>query len=414
MKLRSSIATLLSIITCGAALAAESTESTRAPASTTIPVPESTVPRSALRDSQSESPVEPKGRLSELGIDFTAIYKFEYRETVAGGIQKGAQTLGNLDLRTAIDMEKLVGARGLSAFVYVLGNHGGDDSLYAGDTQVTSNIEAPSDFVRVYEAWVQQLLFEKRVSILAGLHDLNSEFYVTDTSALFFNSSFGVGKELAQTGANGPSIFPVTAPALRLRIEPTPDFYLQVGVFNAISGNPDTLHGTHARLSPDDGLLTISEAAYVLNGEDVLTFKYGVGFWQYSKAPNSGTYFLIDQTLSKNVGSFLRYGIAAADENEVAKNLSAGFVLNGSLFGREKDKLGIAFTSAFVSEKHRNDEAAAGNDLAETETVLELNYRWEIMEGVALQPDYQYVFNPSMSKEISFASVIAARLELSY
>jgi porin len=48
-----------------------------------------------------------------------------------------------------------------------------------------------------------------------GLYDLNSEFDVIEAAALFLNPSHGIGPDFAQSGRNGPSIFPVTSLAIR-------------------------------------------------------------------------------------------------------------------------------------------------------------------------------------------------------
>ena len=52
-----------------------------------------------------------------------------------------------------------------------LGNQGGDPSRHIGDAQIVSNIET-FDTWRLYEAWVEQQLFEEKLSLLAGLYDL--------------------------------------------------------------------------------------------------------------------------------------------------------------------------------------------------------------------------------------------------
>src|SRR5262249_4533294 len=133
----------------------------------------------------------PRKTLSDHGIDLALIYKGEVNRNFSGGIKQATNYLGNMDFRVSIDGEKLAGWKGGSAFFYIWGDHGGDPSKNVGDAQVTSNIETAVNTVKLYEAWVQQLAFEDRVSILFGLHDLNSEFYSTDTTALFFNSTFG-------------------------------------------------------------------------------------------------------------------------------------------------------------------------------------------------------------------------------
>ncbi|MFO7314738.1 carbohydrate porin [Rhodothermus marinus] len=102
-------------------------------------------------------------------------------------------------------------------FLYGLGNQGGSISARVGDAQGVSNIEAPTSW-RLYEAFVEHVTATGRLSVLAGLYDLNSEFDVLPAAGLFINSSFGIGAELAASRPQGPSIFPVTSPGLRLRL----------------------------------------------------------------------------------------------------------------------------------------------------------------------------------------------------
>jgi carbohydrate-selective porin OprB len=170
--------------------------------------------------------------LADLGIDLSVIFKGDLNQTVAGGVDRRMTKLANLDIKFNLDGDKLLGWPGSSAFVYLLANHGGHPSEHAGDEQGADNIETGERIAKVYELWMQQVLIDGKLSLLLGMHDLNSEFYVTETSGLFLNSGFGVGTELAATGANGPSIFPIPAPSLRLKFEPTPSIYLQAAAFD--------------------------------------------------------------------------------------------------------------------------------------------------------------------------------------
>ncbi len=420
---------------------ARANDSERDPASSVIQTPDSTT-RSAQRESAKDVPLEKSAdrprltgdwngartRLADQGLELNFIYKFEYNETLAGGLNRGAKTLGNFDARAALDLEKLAGLKGASVFLYGLGNHGGDPSKNIGDNQVSSSIETPVDTFRLYEAWFQQLFFDDKASLLAGLHDLNSEFYATDSSGLFFNSSFGVGRELSQTGVNGPSIFPVTAPSLRLRAEPSKSCYAQVALFNGVAGQMGEPHGTHMRVSPDDdGLLQIGEVGYNRveeEGSTELPVKYAVGAWSYSKSIddvsgskktlNSGAYLLIDQSISDYFAIFIRAGLANPDANTVASDHQAGIVTQGLFPGRSEDRAGVAFTTVTFSEPYRQARARAGNDVLATETSIELNYRAILGNGLVIQPDFQYILTPSGSTTVPFASVFAVRVEFNF
>jgi porin len=281
-------------------------------------------------------------------------------------------------------------------------------------------------FTRVYEAWAQQLFLDDKVSLLVGLHDLNSEFYVTDTSGLFFNSSFGVGKDLSQTAVNGPSIFPNAAAAIRLRVEPTKSFYLETALFNAQAGDPAQPQGTHFRLGANDGQLFITEAAYFRGRSEgqKLYGKYGLGVWSYTRtfdnlaqtvtdssgnevplqSTSRGAYFLGEQAVSELASIFLRYGVASTDTNAVSRCLGTGVVFTGLLPSRDRDRFGLALARSTLGE------SSGGG----AETTYEANYRVELIPGVALQPDLQYIVHPSADITIDNALVGAFRVELSF
>lgn len=381
-------------------------------------------------------------RLSERGFDFAAIYKVEGGRLLGGGLEDHSWVMHNLDLRLSVDAAKLAGWTGTSFFFYGLGDWGADDghtpSRYIGDAQGTSNIETRTDSFKLYEAWAQHLFAEDRVSILFGLHDLNSEFYVTDTSSLFFNASFGVGRELSQTGVNGPAIFPTTSTALRLRVEPSKSWAVQLAVFDAQAGDPSEPKGTSLRYSPHDGTLLIAEVDYFVGRDSEKPSetpgKYGVGAWGYSRtfnhlsetvttadgtegaaqAASSGAYVFADQNLSKNVSLFVRHGVASTATNPAGTNTSAGIVARGLIPFRENDKWGLALTQSTPGLEYRSSLGAQGTSLAGDEVTYESTYRAEISPGFAVIPDFQYVVHPGYSATTTAAQVGSVRVELSF
>jgi porin len=77
---------------------------------------------------------------------------------------------------------------------------------------------------------------------------LNSEFDAIESAKLFVNPSHGIGADFAQTGLNGPSIFPFAGLAVRLRAERGP-FSVQVAALDAVPGDPD--RRTHSGIDLD-------------------------------------------------------------------------------------------------------------------------------------------------------------------
>ncbi|MBS1986078.1 MAG: carbohydrate porin [Bdellovibrionales bacterium] len=362
--------------------------------------------------------------LARAEISASVGYKGEVNSTFAGGAKTGTTYLDNLDLKLSGNA-KAVGAPGLSFLIHALGNHGGDPTEYVGDAQSTSNIESPDTF-KLYQVWLQQNLYDDSLSFLAGLYDLNGEFYVTNSSGVLLNSSFGVGKDLSQTGKNGPSVFPTTSLALRMRLKLQQDIYLQTGVFDGTAGNPDKVYGTHIHTpNADDGFLLISEFGYAHEGEDHPA-KYALGVWTYTAtfdhlsrvdihgdvipSTNYGVYLLGDQSLGSGWSTFGRVGLASEKVNPFKMNWALGVNAKGLIPSRDSDTLAFGITQVRMGNAYR--EVNPGTLAAET--AFELSYRCEFYSHFALQPDLQWVQHPSANPDIHNAWVGALRVEALY
>ncbi|HEY5627542.1 MAG TPA: carbohydrate porin, partial [Nitrospira sp.] len=144
------------------------------------------------------------------GIGMETVNTNDVLSTVSGGIRRTTDVAGDLDLLLTVDAEKLQGWKGATFFLYGLGLYGANPSQNVGDVQGVSNIGSPNDW-KLFEAWYQQNVFQERLSILAGLYDVTSEFdVVRSSSELFVHGSFGTGPDLGLSGKNGPSTFPTT------------------------------------------------------------------------------------------------------------------------------------------------------------------------------------------------------------
>ena len=107
------------------------------------------------------------------GLDFEMAYISDLFSNVSGGIKRKTGYLDNVDLLLDVDLEASTGWIGVTANLHIIGDNGVDPTAFVGGLQGTSNIESP-DTWKVYEAWIQQNLFNNKFSLLAGLYDLNS------------------------------------------------------------------------------------------------------------------------------------------------------------------------------------------------------------------------------------------------
>jgi len=337
--------------------------------------------------------------LDDGGITIEGAYTGEFVRDFSGGTPGGSNIIyeDNLDLSITFDSEKMGLWSGGTLFVYGLHNHGGDPSgNVIGDLQTASNIEAPDNFL-VQEAWYEQQFSDGLISILLGLHDLNSEFYASDYGSLFINSSFGIGPDMSANVAL--SIFPKAGLTARVRVAPTDNIYVQAAIYD---GDPST-RALHA----SEGKLMIGEA-----GLSSTTGTYKLGYWNHSanitvgaRTYNNdyGLYGIIDQELmhfdgDSAIGAFFQYGWAPAARNTVTRYIGGGLHLHGLIPSRDEDDIGIAVARA---DTH-----------LDAETTLELTYRLVLTPWLAIQPSYQIIQNLGGDATIPRAKVGLLRFEI--
>ena len=332
-------------------------------------------------------------------IKTSVIYDGAAFEDLAGGLRRGGTFLGTLRIQLTF------ARRGFTIFVEGLNIHGGRPVDFAGDAQGVSNLAAPSGS-RIEEAWIQQTLFDARVSILAGRYDLNTEFDRSQSSGLFLNSSFGIGPEFSQ---NGPSIYPATSFGARIAYRPVRSVLLRVARFNDLSiaeaafldrpssGNERRSH--HLRIGRLAGLTPYES-------------KIAVGAWQFTSGGSSGMYVAADHTLyasprekARRIAAFGQLGFDRAHDDRFARYTGFGLVMSAPFRGRDNDEIGLAVASAL-------NHAAAAFD-AKGETTVEGTYLMPIHSHLAIQPDIQYVIHPD-SRRTRNALVALLQFEVSF
>jgi porin len=372
--------------------------------------------------------------LSQNGINVELVYKYEAGRNLSGGLKVESFSHWNFDARLALNTEKMnFWPRGQFSLTF-MANRGQNPGESVGDIQLSSNIDTSPDFSRIYEAWYEHQFAWQSASLLFGLRDLNAEFYVTNTSLSLLNASFGIGYELAQTGPRGPSIFPVTAPAIRLKLDPFNSTTFRLASFSAMSGDVNYPDGTHIRLTKEDGLLVISELQWQnqanLGSAEIFT-QYAIGLWTYTQpvdrldktttipemteqVSNSGFYFLTDKSFNDRLSVFLRLGFARPEVNQVQRNVSIGCAVKAPVRHRSNDVFAMGITQIAASNAHRSVSTIDGKNIANDETTLEITYRYQALPGVVIQPDLQYVDAPSFSREVSHATSVFGRIELEF
>jgi len=358
-------------------------------------------------------------RADELPIDFSAVNVTDFFANVDGGLKRQSRLLDKLDLTAAF-----VGDNhewpGLSAFIDLQATDGGNFSAsVVGDAQIISNIEAPAG-TRILNAWIARD-FGGEGGFKIGIVDLNSEFDVQATGALFLNSSHGIGPDFSQAGVNGPSIFPATGLGTVGWLIATDHWQIKAGVFEGTPGDPNRPGSTSLSLSGDEGALLVLEVRNRIAPD----FVVGGGLWRFTspfdklraaagqRAASTGIYAIADGAIyaapegggRAGLSGWIRAGFANGDVNPVDATLGGGLVYTAP-FGRENDQTGLAFSYIHYGAPARDAGIASGA----SETNLEATYSLGISDRLIVQPDIQYVLAPDGNPSVGNALVVGSRI----
>lgn len=334
-------------------------------------------------------------------INFNASYTGDVVTNFYGGIKTGSKYLGLANFRMGISTGRLGLWNGGMLFINGSNAHGGDPSSdLIGDFHIVSNIES-GELTYMHELWYKQAF--GRLEIIIGLQDLNSEFVSTEYGSFFINSTFGTPSTIAN---NVPSpIFPLTALGATLKIHVTEDNFLKLAFFDGLPTSfTDNPHNLRWTIDEREGLFAITEFTGSGSFRN-LEGRYSAGIYYHSqqadaineslsdrKKYNYGLYLIGDQEVWKDpdgsgaIGIFGQFAVSPPNLNTHHLYLGSGLTFSGILPGRSHDVLGIGYNKTFTTDP-----------LLREESIIEISYKAVINENLFLQPDIQYIMNPSGS-----------------
>lgn len=132
----------------------------------------------------------------------------------------------------------------------------------------------------------------------------------------------------------------------------------------------------------------------------------------------------LEQAVTDSVGIFARAGvddggIEPYDFTDIDRTASVGASLNGKLWGRDRDTIGIAAVVNGISKAHQRYLAAGGIGVLVgdgrlphpgAEVIGEAYYDWKPLKPIDVSLDYQLVGNPGYNRDRGPANVFAIRL----
>lgn len=410
--------------------------------------------------------------LSRYGISLVAQETSEVLGNTTGGSRTGAEYDGLTQMVLQLDTQRAFGLYGGLFNVSALQIHG--DNLSASNLltlQTASGIEADRA-TRLWELWYdQKFLPEDRLDVRIGEESADQEFIVSNNAGYFVNTMFGWPALPSYDLPGGGPAYPLSAPAVRVRIRPINAINLLVGVFNGSPVSNNT--GDPQQRNPSGTTFPLNGGAFVITELQIISPALGsmvyagqtpplarlirIGAWYDSEsfadehydvnglslaspasdgvpASHRGDYSLYavaDQMLwreeedpNRNLNAFARVmGAPQSDRNLIAFSMNAGLVYHDPYANRPDDTVGLGMGYVRVSSQ----VSAYEEDLAEvaartgsgvfypvqgSETYVELTYQRQMRPWWQIQPDIQYVFSPGAGVADPTAPMRTVRNEL--
>ena len=216
-------------------------------------------------------------KLKEKGVDFEFLYLGALPSNLDGGIRSGSVYEGAFMMLLDLYSDKLVGYEGGQLHVGGLSIHNGREfSLnYVGDLNKVSLLDFP-DNLCLWELWYEQKFLDNKVALKAGQLAIDRDFIlpeydnslagITFLNQTFFypTVAFNVWDQPGfPVGHHALASTPYGTPGARLRVDPSPYAYFQVGAY---SGEVDESRGNVSfPMSEQSGALIYSELTLRLN-----------------------------------------------------------------------------------------------------------------------------------------------------
>jgi porin len=387
-------------------------------------------------------------------LDFTS----EFAGNVTGGITQGATFANQVGLEVDIDWQRRAGITGLSTHVIFVNRSGYSDSLLIGDNVApVQEIYGASGNVLVHlvSAYAEETLLDKRLDIAIGQMNVESDFASSSLYCYSMNNAICGDPKALPAGDLGHSAFPDGVWASRIRLRPTPESYVETGVYEVNQGlytNQYFGSGFPNNISQASGVYVPVEIAYepAVGANDLLGhYKFGFGFDStldksfFSALPtttgepaagrshNTQIWVLADQMLVRQGagdqdGTIVLAGFAHNDPNvsAFAEQYFGGLIDRGFWHARPEDAVGLFFDYNTMSGQLgtvQAEEAELGipfsngaTGVQTHEMFVEANYNIHMYRGVDFRPEFQYVIRPNGQSNIRDAAVLGFKFHVEF
>jgi porin len=378
--------------------------------------------------------------LEERGVKFDFFYITDLQANPSGGLQQTRAGWERIRGTIDINFDRMTQWQGLSFHATGLWQSG---VSLGGKIGTLAN---PSDLVsahttRLDSFWLQQLLFNNKLSIragqLAGLDSYGNQEY--GGSWLIEPMGYAFGNLFSSIYE---SFNPAGTPGVEVRFAPTRNFYVKSAVMAGnrrpyqedptgtnfqISDTPDFLFEAGYLVHPPDGNLVNSASASGKSYPGV--YKFG-GVYNGGKFPDSagrmsnGNYliygmasqavFRSDARSNRGLDATFGFDWSAGDVSRENVQITAGARFNAPFARREKDRIACALVYSKISDPFRNFGDLLGAPPLGSEKAFEINYSLQVTRYFLLQPTFQYYVDVGGNPKLSNAPVLGFRTKVTF
>ena len=369
-------------------------------------------------------------RLREAGIGFAGSYVSETAGNPVGGTTHKLRYTHNIGLGVFLDLGRLLGISNTILFVSASNREGNSLSrdipnffavqqLFGGPT------------TRLVHLAVETVLADGRLDLVGGRINALDDFATSPLYCYAQNLGFCGNPLSIPVNASVPS-YPNTAWGVRGRWAITDNAYAMTGVYNAFSRfRENQYHGVDFSIRQKSGVAVLQEFGWKPLIARALglpgTIKLGGVYTSEPKEKfesgnrRSGTYDLyltLQQKIWQEPGSKNNQGLAGffavtyapPGLNTIEHFVDAGLVYTGLVPGRDTDVLGLFALFGHFSSDLRRSQVESGAAGMNHESILELNYQFNVTPWLYLQPDVQGVLRPNGTGRVADSFVMAMQV----
>lgn len=382
------------------------------------------------------------------GISFDSYYVTNIAGNPTGGRKSGGFTYtDNFYLGMSLDLEKLVGWEDATFAISAVNRDGRSLTEEYVGSQYNSQQVFGGQNLFLYNVTLEQKFWDNKASLKVGRFGASDDFNTSSLYGLYMSNGIdgNIRNVLFDTQF---SAYPFATWAARLRLDPTPEWNAQIGVFQTWTDIFDRGHnGLDWNIRSDDGVFLIAQVGWtpVLGTKEIRDEKGGVvhkglpgHYWfgasyspwtGYPKFGESelagdsyGFYAHADQMVYQehagtDQGLTLWLATALYPQEEISiipYQLNVGAIYKGLIPSREKDLTILGVIYGNFSNRYADTIEATGAGRPEHETVIEVGYRIQLTKFAYIQPDLQWIINPGGTGNIPDALVIGAQIGITF